>query len=452
MQSLSVYLINLGCAKNLVDSELMTGLLQAGHFHVVEDPALAHIIIVNTCGFIRSAKEESIAALLELAQYKKTGNCSLLIAVGCMVEKYEQEMREAMPEVDEYLGTNRYQEILPILYRHFPQYVRHTNLPHNLYLMRQLTDPKFSAYIKIAEGCNNCCSYCLIPQLRGPYKSRKMEDIIQEAAELKSQGVLELNVVAQDTSNYGHDLYGKPMLPALLEQLAKLDFTWIRLLYVYPTLIDETLLSVIAAHKNICHYLDIPLQHGDSRILKAMNRRGDVDLIKEKVALCRKIVPDIALRTTMMVGFPGEDKRAWLNMLQFLSEMQFDWVGVFAYCREEDTPAATFAHQVRESTKQTRLDLTMQHIAQITAINLQKYIGMTLDVLVEKEAEQLPDWVKKRPKDGIWYQGRSQYQAPEVDGMIYFCPKECGRVLKPGTFEKVLITASDIYDLRGELK
>lgn len=410
---------------------MMTGLLLENGCEISDDPTLAEIIIVNTCGFIQAAKEEAIAHILELARFKKEGACRLLVAVGCMVEKYAAEMAASMPEIDVFLGTGEYAKILDLLPK------ANTSTLKKPYLYRSLATPPYSAYLKIAEGCNNHCSYCLIPQLRGSYRSRPLEDLLEEARYLLTKGVKELILIAQDSTSYGLDIYGNMSLPRLLEELAALPFLWIRLLYSYPDRITADLLQVMAGHKNICHYLDIPVQHGDEGILQAMNRSGGRAAIDKSLILAREYLPDLALRTTVMVGFPGEEEKNWQNLLNFLREAGFDWVGVFAYCREEDTAAALLPRQVAEKTKFRRREQTLKLLSRLSAEKQKRWLGQELQVLVEEAVADKPGW----------YRGRTQYQAPEVDGSTYFFGKD----LIPGQLLKLKITATDIYDLIGEI-
>ncbi len=433
-----VYLLSLGCAKNLVESERMSGLLTAYGWRLVSDPAQAEVIVVNTCGFIQAAKEEAISHILTLAAYKETGCCQLLVAVGCMVEKYRQEMAAALPEIDAFLGSHQVMEIGDLLAARANWGQRPDALPRDLYLLRQRATPPYTAYLKIADGCNNCCSYCLIPQLRGPLVSRPSADIVAEARQLAAAGVKELVVIAQDITAYGLDWDGKSHLPDLLLQLTALPFPWIRLLYAYPNRLEERLLSVIQQNQNICRYLDLPLQHIDDTVLAAMNRQGGAALIREKVALLRRFVPDMVLRTTMMVGFPGESKAAFQKLLAFLAEGHFQWVGAFAYCREQDTSSYCLPQQKDRATKERRLAKVMDLMAGITAEQLQRFVGRTLEVMVEEVDE---------PQTG-WYSGRSQYQAPEVDGLIYF---NGPAGLEPGMMAPVRIVKVDVYDLVGEM-
>ena len=434
----TVYLLSLGCSKNLVDSEGMRGLIAAQGWRLTDQPEEAQVIIVNTCGFIRPAKEESIAALLEAARYKDEGKCLLLIAVGCLVEKYRAELARDLPEADAFLGSQEYGRIAELVAEKLalpPAPVR--NLPE-MYAKRHLLSPPWLAYIKIAEGCDNHCSYCLIPQLRGAYHSRPMEDILAEAWHLAERGVRELILLAQDTTAYGLDIAGRHLLPELLAQLSALPFLWIRLLYAYPDGVDEPLLKVMAAHENICPYLDLPLQHGDDGILLAMGRRLAGAHLREKISLIRGYIPDIALRTTMMVGFPGETEAAFDNMLDFVRWARFDWLGAFPYYREEDTSAYCLPGQVEERTKTRRLEQLLREAARLTDERLLRHLGRTLTVLAEAPAndEYGPGW----------WRGRSAYQAPEVDGAVYFTAKD----IKPGDAVRVFITGNEVFDLLGE--
>jgi len=438
MKPVTVYLLSLGCSKNLVDSQVISGALRRDDFVITDDPAAAQVIIVNTCGFIEAAQEESIAAILELARYKREGCCRLLLAVGCMAEKFAGEMRESMPELDGCLGVGQYERVPEWVGRLLGQEAAPAGLPGDSYLLRDFTAHQGSAYLKIAEGCDNHCSYCLIPQLRGPYRSRPPERILAEAERLAAAGVRELVLIAQDTTCYGLDLYGSARLPDLLDQVAKLPFAMIRLLYAYPDRISDRLLQVMTAHGNICRYLDIPIQHASGRILQAMNRPGDSRALLEKIARIRRLAPDIALRTTVMVGFPGETEEDFSHLLHFLEEARFAWLGAFPYYREADTPAASLPDQVEEETKQERLDAVLRQAARHTGQALARYVGRTLTVLAEGPASELGPG---------WQAGRSEYQAPEVDGCVYFR----GGEVQPGSLCRVRITGSDHYDLSGEL-
>lgn len=431
----TVYLLSLGCAKNQVDSELMRGVLGREGYILTERPAEAEIIIVNTCGFIEAAKKESIEAILELAAYKRHGRCRLLAAVGCMAEKYAEEMREAMPEIDAIMGSQSYAQIGALL-----SGAAAGEAQPDDYQLRALAPGAATAYLKIAEGCDNHCSYCLIPQLRGAYRSRPFAEIVAEAERLCAAGVKELVLIAQDTTKYGLDLYARPRLAELLAAVAQLPFAMIRLLYAYPDTLDDDVLVVMARHDNICHYLDLPVQHGADRVLRAMNRRVTGREILARLERIRGYLPDIALRSTMMVGFPGEKEADFATLLDFLAQARFDWLGAFPYSREDDTPAARMPEQVAEEVKQERYHAVMRQAAEITAARLRRFVGQTLTVLAEGAAEELGNG---------WYQGRSQYHAPEVDGAVFFT---ASRAVKPGNLYPVRILSSDIYDLMGEIR
>lgn len=434
---IKVYLLSLGCAKNLVDSQVMEGALLGGGFALTDDPASAEVILVNTCGFIEAAKQEGIASLLELAEYKQSGCCRLLIAVGCMAEKYGGELLAAMPELDAVSGSQGYADIGALISAKLDLELPLPAPPANEFLLRQLAPGSASAYLKIAEGCDNCCSFCLIPQLRGPYRSRRQEDILEEARLLAAGGVRELVLIAQDTTRYGEDLYGANRLPQLLTELAALPFAMIRLLYAYPDRISDQLVAVMAAHGNICRYLDLPIQHGSDRILSAMGRSHGSAEIRDAVARLRAAMPDIALRTTVMVGFPGETEEDFAVLMDFLTELRFQWLGAFPYYQEEDTPAAALPQQVAAEVKTQRLDAVMRQAAEITEQSLSRWLGRSLPVLAEAEDEEAG-----------WYLGRSQYQAPEVDGVIRIYSPE---PLTVGQIYQVRLTGQDIYDLTGEL-
>ena len=431
---INVYLYSLGCAKNQVESEMMSGMLQYAGFRMCAEAKDAEVIIVNTCGFLTSAKQEAIHAILELAQYKESGKCRLLLAVGCMPEKYAEQMHEAMPEIDAMLGSREYQKIVRLINEKLglPQTNEYQG---DAYCLRALSTPPYMAYLKIADGCDNCCSYCLIPQLRGKFYSRKMEDLIAEAKVLLAKGVKEIVLIAQDTTAYGKDIYGKPMLHELLDRIASLGFHWVRIMYCYPARITDELLQVMSTHDNICHYLDLPIQHSDDEILAAMNRTDTNEFLRAKIQKIREYMPECALRTTVMVGFPGEKVKNWKNLLSFLQEVKFTWTGVFAFSREKDTKAYSMPHQVKESTKERRRAITSENIAKITYDVLESYMGSILEILVEGVDE-----------NGLYY-GRSSFQAYEVDGQVIFTSKND---LIPGQFVKVRIVDVIDCDLVGE--
>lgn len=435
----TVYLLSLGCAKNLVDAEIMSGALKRDRFVMVDDPAQAETIVVNTCGFIESAKIESIRSILELAEYKEYGSCRALIAVGCMPEKYADEMLESMPELDAVFGSSDYQEIGRRVARLLGLELKSEAFAGDPYLLRDLPPGSVSAYLKIGEGCDNRCSYCLIPQLRGPYHSRPLDDVLTEAQSLLEQGVREVNIIAQDITRYGQDLPGEVDLALLVDKVAGLPFDMVRLLYLYPDSISDRLLQVMAAHPNVCHYLDIPIQHGSDKVLQAMNRHSTARGILDAVERVRRFLPDAVLRTTVMVGFPGESEDDFRQLTDLLEQARFDWLGAFPYYREDDTPAAAFADQIDDKTKQKRLDQVMTQAAAVTESSLKRFLGRTVQVLAEAPAYEFGE--------GYW-QGRSQYQAPEVDGVVYF---RADSAIEYGVLYPVLIDDCQVYDLVGQV-
>jgi ribosomal protein S12 methylthiotransferase len=435
---LYVALTSLGCSKNLVDSEIMLGILRDEKFMITQDFPQAHIIVVNTCGFILPAKKESIETILEMASYKKKGRCRLLIVTGCLAEKYREELLKEIPEIDGILGTSDFSRIGDLIHEKlFGTIHEHSRKTPSPYFDRYLTTPKHMAYVKIAEGCNNHCTYCVIPQLRGPYQSRPMEEILSEVRNLIAQGVKEINLIAQDTTYYGLDLYKKAMLPELLKMLAQEKIHWIRVFYCYPERITDELLQVIAKNKNICRYLDIPLQHVDRNMLKRMGRKGSRESLEKLILRIRKFLPDIALRTTFMVGFPGETEEQFQDLLDFIEKCRFDWLGAFTYSQEEDTAASLFQDQIAEEIKEERYHRLMALQSRISQENQKKWVGKTISVIIEGKMSDNPEY----------YYGRTQYQAPDVDGMVLINRD----TLPVGEFKQVLVTDSDIYDLIGEI-
>lgn len=440
-ENITVCMVSLGCPKNLVDSELMLGKLGAAEFQLTTQPEEAQVIIVNTCGFIESAKQEAIDTILSMAEYKKTG-CQALIVTGCLAQRYSKDILKEMPEVDFVLGTGSYEDIVfavkSVLRKSDCQSLC-AKLENTNYLneRRIVSTPKTYAYLKIAEGCDNCCTYCIIPSLRGPFRSRTVEEVLKEAESLVKAGYRELILVAQDTTRYGMDLYGKPVLADLLNQICDISGNFrIRILYCYPEAITEELILTMAKQPKICHYMDIPIQHGSDRILTAMARRSLSDDIRNKIRQIRAAVPDVALRTSLIVGFPGETAEDYETLKAFVSEMRFDRLGVFAYSKEEGTKAAVMEGQIPSRTKQSRLNGIMKIQQKISKEMNEKRLGKEYDVIVEGMAE-----------DGIFYTGRSYAEAPEIDGMIYFTAH---RPLEAGDLVKVKILNMDEYDLIGE--
>ena len=386
---MKILCVSLGCDKNLVDTEMMLGLLNRDGYTFTDDEQEADIIVINTCCFINDAKEESVNTILEMAELKKTGTCKALIVTGCMAQRYQQEILEEIPEVDGILGTSTYDEISNVLKRVLGGEER-VSCFHDLNCLpqtetgRMITTGGHYAFLKIAEGCDKHCTYCIIPSLRGSYRSVPMERLVKEAEQLAEQGVRELILVAQETTLYGVDLYGKKMLPELLHRLAQIPgIYWIRIQYCYPEEITDELIEAIRSEEKVCHYLDIPIQHASDRILKRMGRRTSQAQLREMIGRLRREIPDIALRTTMIAGFPGETEEDHQEVLAFVDEMEFERLGVFAYSAEEDTPAAGFADQIPEEIKEERRDEIMELQQEIAFEKSESMVGRVLDVMIE---------------------------------------------------------------------
>ncbi|HHW66884.1 MAG TPA: 30S ribosomal protein S12 methylthiotransferase RimO [Epulopiscium sp.] len=434
--------VSLGCDKNLVDSEVMLGLLQKSGFALISDESQADVLVVNTCCFIQDAKEESIESILEMAQYKKTGNCKALIVTGCMAERYKDEILSEIPEVDGVVGTTGYESIVEVVEEILQgkkiQMFSDVNAKTSENYQRVLSTAGYFAYLKIAEGCDNRCTYCIIPQLRGKYRSRSMESLISEAKTLASQGVKELILVAQDTTRYGIDLYGEKKLPQLLKELCKIDdLKWIRLLYCYPEEITDELIDVIAEEEKVCSYLDMPIQHANTSILKRMGRRSTKEDLIHLINKLRKRIPDICLRTTLIVGFPGETDEEYEDLVQFVKDMNFDRLGVFTYSKEEGTPAAKMRGQIPKKIKEFRKDKIMKLQQAICEEKSAQCVGRTLEVIIDG----------KLPEENV-YCGRTYRDAPEIDGMVFVSADE---ELLSGDFIKASITSSNEYDLIGRI-
>lgn len=430
---------SLGCAKNLVDSERMMAILKQNGYDLTGDFEHAEIIIVNTCGFIASAKEESIDAIIRYAQLKKE-HCRCLVVTGCLVQKYQEELEREIPEVDLWLTSLNFELIAQCLDNMFPNEEKESVCCN---FRRVLTTPQHWAYLKIAEGCNNSCTFCTIPQMRGPYVSRTMEDIVYEAKGLIERGVKEVNLLAQDTTVYGKDLYGEPKLKELLRELVKLDFLRIRILYSYPNRIDRELLELIAKEEKLCSYLDIPMQHSEDNILKAMGRPERREKLDNLLKTIREIDPDFAIRSTFIVGFPGETEEDFEGLCDFLKEAHLDWVGAFPYSREEDTVAYDLPDQVDEETKNDRYDSVMALLSRCSADQLERWVGRTETVLIDGVTDEEDPLYETYP-----YYGRCSFQAPEVDGIIYL---SSDKAYAPGDVVQVEITGSDVYDLTGKI-
>ncbi len=440
---MKIMFISLGCDKNLVDTEMMLGMLAEKGYQFTDDEQEAEIVVVNTCCFIGDAKEESINTLIEIGQLKETANVKMLIAAGCLAQRYRKEIRDLIPEVDVIIGTMAIDKIVEAVeeyqtkqYTTFVEDIDKTPVSGK---KRVVTTGGHYAYMKIAEGCDKRCSYCIIPKVRGGYRSIPMETLLKEASTLVEQGVKELILVAQETTLYGTDLYGKKSLPELLRKLSEIrGLYWIRILYCYPEEITEELIDTIAELPKVCHYLDIPIQHASDKILKRMGRRTDQQQLKEKIAMIRSKIPDICLRTTLITGFPGETQEDHEQSMAFVDEMEFDRLGVFTYSAEEDTPAAGFPDQIEEEVKKDRQADIMELQQEIA---FEKAEGMTgQDVLV---------MIEGKVADENAYVGRTYKDAPNVDGLVFV---NTDRELMTGDFVPVHITGSYEYDLIGEIK
>lgn len=436
-----VGIVSLGCAKNQVDTEVMLGILTNRGYEIVNQSEKADILIVNTCGFIGPAKEESIQAILEQAKYKKYGNCKTLIVTGCLAQRYSDELMEEIPEVDAIVGTGNYSRIAEVLEKANKErsiaYLDNLSSPEKDGLPRMLSTGGVSAYLKIAEGCNNYCTYCIIPKLRGRFRSRPVSSVVKEANSLVQGGVRELIIVAQDITGYGQDSDGEYDLVLLLKQLCQIpDLKWIRLMYSYPDRITEELIELIAGEDKICNYLDIPVQHINQRILSRMNRVSDSKQIRSLLDMIKERIPDIVLRTSLIVGFPGERETEFQELMDFVEEGYFQHIGVFPYSREEGTRAAGFPDQVEESIKEERKNRLMSVQKRISKRLLRIRQGQKCDVQIEgRESEEL-------------YYGRSYGEAPEVDGKVYV---HSTSPLMTGDFIRVKITKVFDYDLLGEV-
>ena len=434
--------ISLGCDKNLVDSEEMLGMLAADGHEIVDDEDEAEVIIVNTCCFIGDAKEESVNTILEMAEKKKAGTCKVLIVTGCMAQRYKKEISEEIPEVDAILGTTSYGEISKAVKeaqagRHFEEYKSIDFLP-DISGKRMLTTGGHFAYLKIAEGCDKHCTYCIIPKVRGDFRSVPMEHLLEEAQNLADGGGKELILVAQETTMYGTDLYGEKRLPQLLRALCKISgLRWIRILYCYPEEITDELIQVIKEEPKICHYLDLPIQHASDGILKRMGRRTSRAQLIETIEKLRREIPDIALRTTLITGFPGETQEQHEELMDFVDQMEFDRLGVFTYSPEEDTPAASMPDQIPEEVKEER---------QAELMELQQDI--VFDQAEDRIGEELLVMIEGKVADENAYVGRTYRDAPNVDGLIFVNTSE---ELMSGDFARVKVTGSADYDLIGEL-
>ncbi len=439
---MKIFFASLGCDKNLVDAEGMLGYFLKAGFEYTENEMEADVIFVNTCCFINDAKEESIQTILDLAACKEQGRCKVLAASGCLAQRYQDEIMELIPELDGIIGINDCHKAVDLVNSLLEGKVHQKMISQEDQPVhctdRILTTGGHYAYLKIAEGCDKHCTYCVIPSVRGRYRSIPMEELTAQAEKLAAQGVKELILVAQETTLYGMDLYGEKRLPELLRQLAKVEgIRWIRLLYCYPEEITEELLQVMASEPKICHYLDIPIQHGSDRILKRMGRRTDQASLKEKIAAIRKAMPDCALRTTLITGFPGETQEDHEINMEFIDEMEFDRLGVFTYSQEENTPAAAMPDQIEDEVKQDRRDELMELQQEIAFEKSEAMVGRELIVMVEGKVA-----------DEHAYVSRTYMDAPGVDGYLFIQTPE---VLMSGDFARVRVTGALEYDLIGEL-
>lgn len=432
---MNVGFISLGCSKNLLDTEMAIGLFKRNNFNIVNDPANADIIVVNTCGFIEPAKEEAINTILEMAEYKKE-KCKYLIVMGCLIERYKEELKKEMPEVDLFIKFSEYdsfwEQIESLVGK--SEYNGNEQLD---FMDRVVTTGENFAYLRIGEGCDNNCTYCAIPYIRGKYISRKIEDIIEEANMLVRSGIMELIVIAQDTTKYGIDNYGEPKLAELLTELCKIEeLRWIRFLYAYPETITDELLAVVKNNDKICNYFDIPIQHISDRVLKRMNRQSDGKSIRALIKKIRKEIPDAIIRTTVMVGFPGETNEDFEELYDFIEEAKFDRLGAFSYSKEDGTPASRIKTQVHPMTKKSRYNKIMALQQRVAEENSNKHIGRELEVLLEE-----------RSFDGKYYIARSYMDVPDIDGVIFV---NCEDENLEGEFVKVKVTKVQDYDLIAE--
>ena len=435
---MKVGFVSLGCSKNLIDTEMAIGLFKKNKFEIVNDVEKAEIIIVNTCGFIESAKQEAINTILEMAEYKEKGTCKYLIVMGCLVQRYKKELQKALPEVDLFIEINDYGSYWDKIIELIGQKEQLDKVNNLCYMDRVISTGDKTAYLKIAEGCSNRCTYCAIPYIRGPYVSRPMEEILEEAKKLASVGIKELIVIAQDTTRYGEDLYGKSKLSELLNELCKIDdFEWIRFLYAYPESITDELIETVRDNPKICNYFDIPIQHISNSVLKRMNRRTNGKQIEELIKKIKKQIPDVILRTSLIVGFPGETEEDFNKLYNFVKKGYFDKLGVFTYSKEDGTPAAKLKEQIHPATKKKRYNIIMSIAKDISAKKLKSYIGKEYKVLLEDTTFD--------HKFGI---GRSYMDIPDTDGMVII--NNCDNKLI-GEFVNCKVTSVNNYDLIAKI-
>ena len=439
---MNILFVSLGCDKNLVDTEVMLGLLASRGHQMVDSEEIADVIVINTCCFIHDAKEESIQTILEMAEYKKAGSCKALIVTGCLAQRYKQEIIDEIEEVDAVLGTTSYDKIVEAIDEAL---AGHTSVEMTdidalplVESKRLVTTGGHFAYLKIAEGCDKHCTYCIIPKIRGNFRSVPIERLLKEAEDLVAQGVKEIILVAQETTLYGKDLYGEKSLHKLLRELCKISgLRWIRILYCYPEEITDELIQVIKEEDKICNYLDLPIQHASDGILKRMGRRTSKEQLVEIIGKLRKEIPDIAIRTTLITGFPGETQEQHEELMEFVDEMEFERVGVFTYSAEEDTPAYSYPDQIPEEVKEERRADVMELQQEIAFEHCENMVGKVLDVMIEGKVADEPAYV-----------GRTYMDAPNVDGLIFVNADE---MLMSGDFVRVKVTGANEYDLIGEV-
>ena len=439
-----VFIETLGCPKNQIDSEMMLGIMSNEGYGVTEDPEEAQVIIINTCGFIESATEESIMTITDFINYKQEGACEIFIVAGCLVERHAEELKVELPEVDIFIGTTKFPLIMNAIMSFEAGHEPQMNIgdidiliPENL--PRIKTTPSYTSYLKISEGCDNNCTYCVIPQLRGKYRSRKFEDIISEAKLLVAQGAKEIIVIAQDTIRYGKDIYGDYRLPELLKAICQIeDLKWLRLMYAYPDKIDHVLIQVFKSEDKLVNYIDMPIQHGSNSVLKRMNRRTSSQQIRQVVESFRDAIPEFIIRTTIIVGFPGETEEEFNELTDFVKEMKFGRLGVFTYSKQSGTPAAKMTDQIPQDIKEARQAKILEIQQDIAHQTHEQFYDQVIEVLVEEKVEN----------EDV-YMGRASFDAPEIDGIVYINTK---KDLKPGDLVKVHITDFMAYDLIGGLE
>lgn len=437
---MNVGFVSLGCSKNLVDTEMCIGLLKDKEINIVNNPEDADMIIVNTCGFIESAKEEAINTLFEMAEYKKTGKCKYLVAIGCLVKRYKEDLEKSMPEVDLFISTDEYDKFWDKI-NNLIKFEKNQKEIMLEYRKRVITTGNKLAYLKIAEGCSNRCTYCAIPQIRGPYISRNMEDILEEAKLLAKKGIEEVVVIAQDTTKYGIDLYGESKLAELLKELCKIDgFKWIRFLYAYPESITDELIKVVKEEEKICNYFDIPIQHYSDKVLKRMNRKSDGKSIENLLNKIRKEIPNVIIRTSLIVGFPGETEEDFFELYEFVHRVKFDKLGVFMYSKEDNTPAALLKEQIHHMTKRSRRNKIMELQQHISKIKLEELIGNRYEAIIENITD-----------DGKYYIGRTYMDVPDEDGVVFIKRDKRKKEDLRDKFVNIKVTDVLNYDLIGEI-